>query len=186
MNITLFGHLKGKLRRNPGEILTVVGIMAVSLGWIAVVLGAFYTTFLKPLSVEEPERLISVFSTVSGKRLSYENLRDYNESTDTLESISAMISDRNMVWKTQDPFQTLNGRFVDGNFFEIVKPDFILGRGFKHSDTGFTQDINSAVLSNGLWQRAFNGDPKILGKEMVLNETSITIIGVLDQGFKGT
>jgi hypothetical protein len=40
------------------------------------------------------------------------------------------------------------------------------------------------MISRGLWQRRFGGDPSVAGRTATLDSTAYTIIGVLPDGFE--
>jgi putative ABC transport system permease protein len=69
------------------------------------------------------------------------------------------------------------------NLFRVLGVTPILGRGFAPEDAQEGRD-NVVVLSYGLWQRQFGGDPAIIGRKLLLNDSERTVIGVLPPDFK--
>jgi len=84
----------------------------------------------------------------------------------------------------------LDGRLVEGmaspvlpGFFETLQPRLALGRGLSEAD--FVDDgARVLVLSHGFWQRHFDGDPEVLGREFEMAEQRWRIVGVADPEFR--
>ncbi|HUD14974.1 MAG TPA: ABC transporter permease, partial [Terracidiphilus sp.] len=74
-------------------------------------------------------------------------------------------------------------KMVASNYFALLGVNPQLGRTFDpHDETpGFTLEV---VISDGLWKRAFGGDPHILGKSLRLDNDEYHVIGVLPPGFR--
>ena len=73
---------------------------------------------------------------------------------------------------------------VTANFFDVLGAPVVLGRGFsKEEDTPGT--AAAVVLSNAYWQRRFNGDPSVIGRQVRINAQPFTIVGVAGPGFFG-
>jgi putative ABC transport system permease protein len=71
---------------------------------------------------------------------------------------------------------------VAPNYFALLKVKPQLGRSFNPDDhtPGFTLEV---LLSDGLWKRAFGGDPGILGKSLRLDNDLYTVIGIMPPGY---
>ena len=74
------------------------------------------------------------------------------------------------------------GSQVSGNFFRMLRITPILGRDFSPEDEQLGHE-QVVLLSYGLWQRHYGGDPGILGKTILLDEKPFTVIGVLPRTF---
>ena len=75
---------------------------------------------------------------------------------------------------------------VSTNFFRVLGVEPALGRTFIDSDrSGQSESAEPVcVISETLWQRRYNRDPDILGRQIFLNGESVTIVGVLPPGFE--
>ena len=73
---------------------------------------------------------------------------------------------------------------VSGNYFKVLGTSAIAGRTIEESDEKPGAEP-VAVISHGFWQRRFGGDPSIVGKTVRLNNTPVTIVGVLPPSFIG-
>jgi predicted permease len=76
---------------------------------------------------------------------------------------------------------SLDGLRVTADYFRVLGTRAALGRTF--DSTEFEKGTDHVViLSNGTWKKQFGGDPAIIGRSMVLNAESYTVIGVLAAG----
>ena len=74
---------------------------------------------------------------------------------------------------------------MSGNYFEALGAPVLLGRGLAEYDAPAAGDAAVAVLSHQLWTRVFKQDPAILGREIVVNDRTLTIVGVAGAEFQG-
>jgi putative ABC transport system permease protein len=81
-----------------------------------------------------------------------------------------------------DP-ERLQGRLVSAEFFSTLGIKPMLGRDFlaEEDRAGATPAV---ILSYGFWQRRFGEDESIIGKQLMLNQQSFTVIGIAPQGFQ--
>ena len=75
---------------------------------------------------------------------------------------------------------------VSGTYFAVLGLRPAMGRLFTPDDDRIASGAPFAVLGYGYWQSRFGGDPAIVGKEIVLNDHRLTILGVAPPGFDGT
>ncbi len=95
----------------------------------------------------------------------------------------AVYSGAGTVLNGRGEAQELHGVAVNGDFFETVGVQPMIGRGFSAAESKVGQP-NVVVLGYGLWKRAFSKDPKIIGQQVNLAGRSSTILGVMPQGWK--
>ena len=74
---------------------------------------------------------------------------------------------------------------VSGNFFSVLQVDAVKGRTFTDADDDPSNTQPGAVISYDYWQRRFALDPNIVGRQVSVNNTPLTIIGVTPPGFFG-
>jgi predicted permease len=84
--------------------------------------------------------------------------------------------------------QTLraSGELVSGNYFEVLGATTTLGRPLFSDDDRTPGSHPIAVISGPFWKRAFASDPAIIGRTVLLNGQTFTIVGVAANGFTGT
>jgi predicted permease len=82
--------------------------------------------------------------------------------------------------------ERISGEIVTGTYFPTLGVQARLGRLFGPDDDRAAGDHAIAVVSHAYWQAHFAGDPAIVGKGIVINNTPVTIVGVAQEGFDGT
>jgi predicted permease len=83
---------------------------------------------------------------------------------------------------TDRPF----GMVVSANYFDVLGVHPILGRTFLPAEDEKVGGAPVAVISYGMWQTRFGGDPHIVGQTVELNKHTYTIVGVTPQAFQGS
>ena len=73
-----------------------------------------------------------------------------------------------------------------GNYFQIMGVQPALGRLISPEDDRIPGGHPVVVLSHAYWQRRFAGDPAIVGREITVNNTPMTVIGVAQADFLGS
>jgi predicted permease len=186
------------LFKNPA--FTIVAVLALGLG-IGVntsILSAMNGFVLRPLSVEKPEELRSVFwgrksdPDVWG-RFSYPNyeyVRDGNTSFSSLcawDNTSAGISSspKENAGPADRP-ELAWGELVSGNYFDVIGVKPALGRTFLPGEGRTEGDAPVVVIGHLLWKQRFNSDPAIVGKTVFMNGNPFTVIGVMPESFTGS
>ncbi len=173
-----------------------IAILAVALG-IGVNTGIFSllnSVALRPLPVPRAEQLTSVYQTFhsSSRRAihgsasffsidEYETYRDQNRVFDGLLAYAPFVS-ATLGGEIPRPIE---GQYASCNYFDVLDEPAALGRAFLASDC-LAAGNAVAVLSDDLWRSAFNADPSIAGKTVLLNGRGFTIAGVAPAGFHGT
>jgi len=173
------------LRKSPGFTAIAILTIALGIGATTAIFSLVDATLLHPLPYPRPEQLVSIEDDLPGAGLenvgiSVPEWHDFQRSG-IFEHVSIIGGgDVNLTGSSQPMrIRFLN---VPPNYFALlgVKPQ--LGRGFDPEDQtpGFTLE---AIISDGLWKRAFAADPGILGKSLRLDNDLYRVIGVMPGGF---
>ncbi len=173
------------LLKNPGFTLIAVLTLALGIGANAAIFSVVNGVLLKPLPYREPEQLIRVFErsrTQPKFPMSGGNFQDYREQNSTLGGL-ALYTRQDLELSQDDKPERLAALRVSAGFFELLGAQPLLGREFRREDE--LPDNNQVViLSHGLWQRRFNGDPNIVGRVISLSGRPFTVVGVAQQGLQ--
>ncbi len=175
------------LMKRPSFTAVAVLTLALGIGANTAIFSLVNATLIRRLPVVEPERLVNVFSGAPGSVFSYPNyveLRDYNQVFDGLIAWGGITASLNSDGQT-DGADLVTGAIVTGNFFEVLGVSAGRGRVISSEDDKTPGAHPVAVISHGLWQSRFGGNPNITGHEILLNGQSFTIIGVTPPEFGG-
>jgi predicted permease len=175
------------LARTPTFALMAIVSLALGIGANTVVFSVVNALVLKPLPVEQPERVVFVQRQSNRGHPSqsfpnYRDLRDRNRSFDGL--IGYRIAPMNLE-NGGTPARTW-GYLATGNYFDVLGVKPALGRFFHEADDRHEGDAPFAVLSYDSWTGRFGGDPTVIGRTIHLNRTPFTVVGVAPKGFRGT
>jgi putative ABC transport system permease protein len=173
------------LLKKPGFTLTVVLTLALGIGANTAIFSVVYALLLRPLPYAESERLVRLSEKMrDGRRstVSYPNFEDWRISAQSFGAMSAVRSESFNLTGVDKPLQ-LRGRMVNWNFFQLLGVRPQIGRLFIEEDDRYGA-ARTALLDNGMWKERFGGDPGVLGRAIVLDGESYTVIGVLQPGFE--
>jgi putative ABC transport system permease protein len=177
------------LFKSPAFTLVAALSLALGIGANTAVFSVINATLLKPLPVEEPERLVSFFTTDVGRpgnlptsHLNYVDYRDQNQVFSGLMAYT--FAQLNLTrGETNEP---VFGLVVSGNYFDVLGVKAASGRTFMPDEDKTPGARPVVILSHGLWQRSFGADPNLVGKTISLNRHDFSVVGIVPEGFTGT
>jgi putative ABC transport system permease protein len=175
------------LRKSPGLTSVAVLSLALGIGAISTIFSFVNGIMLRPLPYPEPERLVLVDETAFKRgspsmNVSFPNFVDWREQNHSFEDIGCYQADGFIIGGGAEP-ELVKAAFVTQGLFEVLGVGPILGRTFTADEDQPDHD-QVVILSYGLWQRRFGGDPNIVGQTLLLNNRSRTVIGVMPKGFQ--
>ena len=181
--------LKFGLRMLLRKPLLTIGIslsLALGIGANSAVFSLVDAVLFKPLNVGNSARLVSVYtSDYSGPQYgssSYADFIDFRNKADVFENLAA-FTEISTSLRSENHSDRAYGLLVSSNYFDLLGVRAAHGRTFQ---TDEDQTSATLVISHSFWQRAFGGDPALLGKTILLNNNSFTVIGITPEGFTGT
>jgi putative ABC transport system permease protein len=176
------------LLKSPAFTLVAVLSIALGIGANTLIFSAVNAALIKSLPYQEPDRIALVW----GKTIQEGVLDDRNQVswTDTIDwrnqnSVFEEITNYtgwNPIVSGDSEAERIPAIQVGDGFFKVMQGDPLLGRVFTPEEQQDGKDF-VIVLSYGLWQRRFGGDPEIVGKTVQLNNRPYTIVGVMPADF---
>ena len=177
------------LRKSPGFTSVAVLILALGIGANTAIFSLVNALMLRTVPVRDPGTLVELFNQYPGDPLfngfswdAYQLMRNHNHVLSDLivDSPTSFVIRGRML----EPHRILGG-YLSGTFFETLGLRPAIGRfmGPEADDLGHPPAV--AVVSWSYWKGKFNLDPAILGREIIVNDKPVTIIGVAEQGFHG-
>jgi len=170
------------MRRNLGYTLTAVATLSLGIGATTAIFSIVHAVLLKPLPYANGERivLLSELAPSAGLSNTTFSVPEMNDIRSQNSSLDGLVEYHNMSFillGRSEPERVETG-VVSWNFFNVfgVKP--LLGRDFNPEDE---KPGAAAVLLLGyeFWQRAFGGDPTVIGRDFTMNDKIHTVVGVL-------
>jgi len=181
------GYSIRMLRKNPGFTLVAIITIALGIGVNSTVFSVLNSVILKPLAFNEPERIMNIgeVNPTHGSAVPLFSPANYLElvkQQKSFEAVSTYFYLTVKYRKTNDQNEVWQAFSVDGGFFPALGVKPILGRTFVAADME-PNAPPTAILSYGLWQRKFGGDPHIIGQTLSLSKQPTTVIGVMPESF---
>ncbi|MGI9105209.1 MAG: ABC transporter permease [Pyrinomonadaceae bacterium] len=174
------------LVKSPGFTFVALMALALGIGANTAIFSVVNTVLLRPLGYKEPERLVTLSHLYPKLDLvasvSAPGYVDYRDQTSVFEEIAASSYVGYNLTDGGDPDRVL-GRRVTANFLPLLGIAPALGRTFL-AEEDQPGAARGAVLSHGLWQRRFGGDPQIVNRTITLNNESHTVVGVMPAEFR--
>jgi predicted permease len=174
------------LRRSPGFTLVAVLTLAIGIGANTAIFSVINTVLLHPLPFPDSQRIVLIWETDANRNVdrgiaSPAEFLDWRDMNHSFQELSAWRIWYYNLTGAGEPEQVW-GVHTSGNFFRLLGITPILGRDFVADEEtpGHEQVV---LLSYGLWQHRFGGDPSILGKSVQIDEKPFNVIGVLPKGF---
>jgi predicted permease len=177
------------LRRSPGFAAAAVVSLALGIGANTAIFSLFHTLMLRMLPVAHPEQLVAIHRT-GGWGRGVISLPLYRQIAGRADLFNGVIATNGVAKVRFSPRR--GGReefaqqeFVSGNYFQVLGIQPVIGRLFTGEDNRVPGGHPLAVLSYDLWQNQFGADPAVLGSTVVVDEQTLTVIGVAAPGFQG-
>ena len=176
------------LSKNP--VFTAVAVISLALGIGAntAVFSVINAVLLKSLPFKDPDSLVLVWGDAGNQdrlrgrnQLSATDVADFRSQTSTLEEISPYMG-WNPIMSGESEAERIPAIQVGDGFFKVMRGTPMLGRIFTPEEQEPGKDF-VIVLGHQLWQRRFNSDFNIVGKSVLLNSRSYTIVGVMGPDF---
>jgi len=201
-----------QFRRTPGVAIIVALSLALGIGANTAIFSAIEATMLRPLPVKDPQELFMlrwsareypsrVLQSIEGNGgrsvgsdgatiigspafsySAFEYIRDHNDVSSTTFGIAGNELSLNVGLRGRA--ESASARGVSGNFFAGLGVPAFMGRTIQPEDD--QDDVPPvAVASYAFWQTKLGRDPAIVGKSIIANGKSVTILGVAPRGFFG-
>jgi putative ABC transport system permease protein len=174
------------LARSRMFAIIAVACLAIGIGVNTTIFSVVNAVLLRPFDFKDPEQLVVLQekNTVRGydSGLAWANLVDWRTQSKALADIAAVQGRSITLGNVGEP-ERLVGSAISWNLFPMLGVAPTVGRLFLAEEDKPGAD-RVVLLSDGLWERRFGRDPKIVGKTLVLNELPHTVVGVMGAGFK--
>jgi putative ABC transport system permease protein len=170
------------LARSPGFAAVAILTLGLSIGANTAIFGLVNAVLLRPLPFPEPQQLVRIYGTdlEEGDRYGQVSLPDIIDLRAQSRSFAAisMVDSREPILMSEGGAERVTMRYVHAGYFPLLGVEPALGRLFTAGEEGPESSL-VVVITDGLWRRAFGGDPTVIDRPVVLDGRPFRIIGVL-------
>ena len=191
----LFADLRQDLRyaarafvKQPGFAATAVLILSLGIGATTAIFSVVNAVVIKPLPYPDSANVVTVMHSAvfgnvrnNGFPFSPQMLSIYTESGQAFEELGMYRPGQAAVTGLGDPEQ-ISTLLVTASTLRALNVQPALGRWFSRDDDQ-PGAAETAILSNGYWQRRFGGDPGVIGRTITVDGTPREVIGVMPARF---
>jgi putative ABC transport system permease protein len=170
------------LMKAPGFSLAAIGALALGIGPNTAIFSIVYGTLLAPLPYPQPDQLVMVWSMQgdSRDRTSSAEYLDWKAQATSFQYLEPFWP-RQFNLATPDAPERVRARQVSPDGHRMFGEGMWLGRDFQTGDDQPGKD-HVVLLSHRLWRERFGANPEIVGRDIRMDATPYTVIGVLPPG----
>ena len=174
------------LFRSPGFAITALAALALGVGANTAIFSVVNAVLLKPLTYPDPGRIVQFlvnapagpdyggsatrFNVLRGQRAAFEDVSAYEYNGIGLNLTGNAFPEQ------------IHAIHVSAGYFRLLGAPIVQGRAFT-DDEDRPGGVRAVVLSYGLWQRSFGGDPGLTGKTISLSGSPYTVVGIVGPSF---
>jgi putative ABC transport system permease protein len=172
------------LARSPGFTSVAVVTLALAVGGSTAVFSVVDAVLLRALPFEDPDRVVGIrLLDTDFQSVPQAVLDAWSARSATLEAVTGYGLRSGQLRGAAEPVR-LSGEVVSASFFDVMAVRPLHGRAF-HPDEEADDAEPALVLSHSAWQGPLRGDPEILGKSLLIDDTAYTVIGIAPPRFHG-
>jgi putative ABC transport system permease protein len=174
------------LRKAPLWTAIVASTLALGIGLSTAVFSVVHGVLLQPLPYPRADRLVALWNSAplgAYQRFSVNamNWLTWRARARSFEDIALARLIANFNLTGEGAPERLQGARTSWNLFPVLGVRPLLGRGYTEEEQN--SDAKVAVLSYWFWRRRFGGDPRIIGRKVLLNSEPYEVIGVMPSDY---
>jgi predicted permease len=188
---TLAADVRSSIRsllRSPGLTLAAVLSLGLGIGANTTIFTWVQAVLLRPIPVAADPGSIRIAAMENrdgqSRSWSYPNFKDFRDRVTLMDVVAQ--DDQTFNIAVDEGAERAWGGLVSGNYFDMMGVNAAAGRLFTAQDDVTPGGHPVVVISYAYWQHRFAGDPSVVGKQVTINNTPMTIIGVAPERFIGS
>lgn len=184
------GYALRTFRRSPGFTLIAVVTLALALGGNTAIFSVVDAAMLQALPFEDHEELVFINGyhlddgEIAIRMASYPEFHDWKERSSSIVGMAA-VDVASLAVGGQGSAEQLLTEVVTRDYFTTLRATAIRGRTFTVEEHAEPDSYPVAVISYALWERRYGLDPAAVGQTLVVDDRSLTVVGVMPEGFSG-
>jgi len=176
-----------QLLKQPGFTIIAIATLALAIGANSAVFSLVNALLIRPLPYQEPSRIALIweqFKTQGLERIPC-SPPEYLDLKKDFQSGTALAAFNYQTFNLGggDVPERISGAEVTPSLFPLLGVEPIKSRTFAQEEQGEGHD-DVVVISERLWKRRFNADPMLIGKTLLLNGRTYTVIGIMPAKFE--
>ena len=175
-----------QMEASPGFTVVAVLTLALGIGANSAMFALGDATFLRPLPFGEPvDRLVMLWEQRANGFTSMASpieFREWNEHSRSFESMASFATGPRTMRGLDGTLEQVPGMTVSAKFFDVLGVSPIEGRTFVPADASAAQTI--VVIAEGFWRRRYGADPTLVGRDIVVDGQSLTVVGIMPADFR--
>jgi predicted permease len=176
------------LARHPGFSAVATLMLAIGIGSNAAIFSAVNEVFLRSApAVSDPERLVALGRSKTGsdfQNFGHLMFQKYQEHARAFTGLAASHGAQVLLRRDSDTI-AIQANLVTGNYFSVLGVPIAAGRGFVPEDDQTPGARPVAIVSHRLWTTQFAADPALINRQIRLNDTDFTVVGLAPKAFRG-
>jgi len=171
------------LRKQPAFALAVVLTSGLGVAATGIVAAAADRALLRPLPFRDPSQVLLLWERSKGgdiRLASYPTFLDWQRASRLFAGLGYVRGTLGLLRTSDGPVQ-LTAAYVSPGFLRLLGAQPELGRLFA-ADEELPGRGETVVLSDKLWRRQFDADPRVIGRTLELSGRSVTVVGVMPAG----
>jgi putative ABC transport system permease protein len=173
------------LLKSPGFSVIAIITLALGIGANSAIFSVIETVLLRPLPFPRPGELAMLWSATNHgqerETHSYPDYEDFRTETKSFAALAAYVQASTVLSTSGDPIE-LEGVAATSDIFSVLGVSPMLGRAYTRAED--SPDARVVILTYDAWQRYFDRDPKIIGRQVRLALNPYTVIGIMPKGFQ--
>jgi len=175
-----------QLRKSPAFSIAAILTLALGIGANTAIFSVVKAVLLSPLPYRDPDRLVMVWERNLHRGwphniVSAANFLDWREHNHVFTNMAIFTTRAFSISGSGDPIE-VNAEQVSPNLFSVLGVKPLYGRNFLPEE-GKPGAAHVSIISNALWRGRYGSDPKLIGKQILLDEQSYTVIGIMPASF---
>src|SRR5215203_5676926 len=174
------------LKKNPAFTAVAILTLAIGIGANSAIFSVLNSVLLRPLPYRQPGQLVRVYSEFPTMQLqkfwlSVPELLEIQREAKSWEAIGAWAPGGQNVGTESEPLRVTSAA-ITRSLIDVLGVQPELGRSFTEEEDR-KGGPSVAMISHGLWQKGFGGASDIIGKQIQVNSTTTTVVGVMPASF---
>ncbi len=173
------------LARAPGFTAVAILTLALGIGANTAIFSVVYGVLLRPLPYPKPGQIVQISISYKGQ-VDFSNFTAgefhfWQQHSEPFAYLAATEGFGRSLTGSDEPIRIRVQR-VSSTYCNVMGVQPVLGRNFTAQEDS-PSGANVAILSYSLWKSRFAGDPSLIGKNVSLDGTPFTVVGIMPRGF---